>query len=131
MWTHTFVCLANSTQDTLPDGEERASLQLAGLGEKRISFCTVGEARDIHDELLFQYPKLSEAGGYELLRVPEGGGKSLDVVAAPESGYTVSYLRAVVHHAKIYIRPMQRNLCLDPVKEEVRVCTCYTTRQQK
>ena len=121
-WSHTFVCLANSSQDTLPDGEERASLQIAGLGEKKISFCAFGDAQDIYDELLFQFPKLSKAGGLELLRVPEGGGKQLDVIAAPDSGYTVSYLRAVVHHAKIFIRPMQRNLSLDPVKEEVRMC---------
>ena len=83
-------------------------------------FSAFGEAQDIYDELLFQFPKLFEAGGFELLRVPEGGGKQLDVIAAPDSGYTVSYIRAVVHHAKIYIRPMQRNISLDPVKEEVR-----------
>ena len=40
----------------------------------------------------------------------------------------MSYLRAVVHHAKIYIRPMQRNLSLDAVKEEVRV-KVYVTIQ--
>ena len=71
--------------------------------------------------------KLSEAGGFELLRVPEGGWKQLDVIAAPESGYTVSYLRAVVHHAKIYIRPMQRNLSLDTVKGEVECCIIILT----
>ena len=52
------------------------------------------------------------------MRVPEGG-KQLDIIASPESGYTVSYLRAVVHHAKIYIRPMQKNLSLEPIKEPV------------
>ena len=35
-WSHTFVCLANINQDTLPDGEERATLQIAGLGEKKM-----------------------------------------------------------------------------------------------
>ena len=35
-WSHTFVCLSNSSQDTLPGGEERAALQIAGLGEKMI-----------------------------------------------------------------------------------------------
>ena len=126
-WSHTFICLAYSSQDTLPDGEERASLQKAGLGEKNISFCAFGDAQDIYDELLFQFPKLCEAGGLELRRIPEGGGKELDVIAAPDSGYTVSYLRAVVHHAKIYIRLMQRNLSLDPVKEDVRMCIITLT----
>ena len=54
------------------------------------------------------------------MRVPEGGSKQLEVIAAPETGYTVSYLKAVIHHAKIYIRPLQRDLCLEPVKETVR-----------
>ena len=56
--------------------------------------------------------------------MPKRGGKQLDIIAAPDSGYTVAYLRAVVHHAKMYIRPMQRNLSLDPVKDEVGVCYC-------
>ena len=46
-------------------------------------------------------------GGVELLRVPEGGGKVLQEIATPQSGYTIPYLRAVVHHAIINIRPLQ------------------------
>ena len=87
------------------------------------------DAQDIYHDLLFQFPNPSDSGGFELLRIPEGGGgEQLGVIAAPDSGYTVSYLRAVVHHAKIYIRPMQRNLSLDAVKEEVRV-KVYVTIQ--
>lgn len=115
------MCLSSTNQDTLPDGEERATLQIAGLGEKRISLSAFADAQEIYQDLSFQFPKLSDSGGFELLRIPEGGGKQLDIIAAPETGYTVSYLRAVVHHAKIYIRPMQRNLSLEPVKKEVRV----------
>jgi hypothetical protein len=85
------------------------------------SDCGVAPGLDVSWGLRPANDDLSEAGGFELLRSPEGGGKRLDVIAAPESGYTVAYLRAVVHHAKIYIRPMQRDLCLDPVKEEA--CT--------
>lgn len=118
-WTHTFVCLANISQVEVPDSDERASLQLSGLGEKRIILNAYSEMQDIYDELLFQFPKLKQGGGFELLRVPEGGGKLLQVIASPESGYTVSYLRAVVHHAKIYIRPIQNNLDSDPEPSQV------------
>ena len=52
------------------------------------------------------------------MRVPEGGKKVLDVIASPESGYTVSYLKAVIHHAKIYVRPLQQGLSLDPVEQQ-------------
>ena len=69
--------------------------------------------------LKLQYPQLLEWGGLELLRLPEGGGKHLDVIASPENGYSTSYLRAVGHHAKIYIRLLQKSLSLEPIKEEV------------
>ena len=69
--------------------------------------------------MTYQFPKLKEGGGFELLRVPEGGGKLLQVIASPESGYTVTYLRAVVHHAKVYVRPMQNNLDPDPEPSKV------------
>lgn len=118
-WSHTFVCLANVDNDTVPDGSYQSELQLAGLGEKRITFLACSDVHDIFAELSFQYPQLVQSGGFELLRVPEGGGKQLDVIVSPENGYTASYLKAVVHHAKIYIRPLQQSLSLDPVKEEV------------
>ena len=124
-WSHTFVCLASINQEIIPDSQERGILQIAGLGEKRISLSVYADAQDIYHELSAQFPRLSGGGGFELLRVPEGGGKQLDVIATPESGYTTVYLKAVVHHAKVYIRPLQKDLCLDPVKEEVTdKCTC-------
>ena len=39
------------------------------------------ESSDIHAELLHNFPKLRNGGGYELLRLPEGGGKLLQVIA--------------------------------------------------
>lgn len=86
--------------------------------ERNITLSAHADVQEIHDELVFQFSKLSGSGGFELLRVPEGG-KQLDIIASPESGYTVSYLRAVVHHVKIYIRPMQKDLSLEPMKELV------------
>ena len=118
-WTHTFVCLANMSQNEVPDGDEWASLPPSGLGEKRVTLYSCSEMQNIYDELLFQFPKLKQAGGFELLRVPEGGGKLLQVIASPGSGYTVEYLHAVVHHAKIFIRPMQNNLSADPETSQV------------
>ena len=121
-WTHVYVCLSNCFDNSVPDSDERARLQMAGLGEKKITLYLCSEAYEINQELLFQFPKLSDGGGFELLRVPDCGGKQLDIIAIPESGYSASYasyLKAVVHHAKVYIRSMQRNLSLEPVKQEV------------
>ena len=112
------MCLASCNQETTPDGQLRASLQLAGLGEKKVTLLADSDGQDIYSELCFQFPSLRDGGGFELLRVPEGG-KHLEVIVAPASGYTVPYLRAVVHHAKVFVRPMQQDLSLDPVQEEV------------
>ena len=75
--------------------------------------------QEFYDELLFQYPKLREGKGFELLRVPEGGGKDLEVIKEPDGGYNVEFLHAVVHSARIFIRPLQKSLDLRPQTSEV------------
>ncbi len=65
-WTNTFVCLADMDQEVTPDGQERAELQIA---EKRITLNACGDVHDIYHELQFQFPKLNESGGFELLKV--------------------------------------------------------------
>ena len=99
--------------EVVPDSQERSCLMIAGLGEKKIQLDDFCEWEEIYAELIFQYPKLKDGGGFELLRVGEGGGKRLQVIACPPKGYTVAYLRAVVHHAIVYIRPLQRDLCVE------------------
>ena len=55
-WTHLFVCLASCAQNTVPDSDERALLQIAELGEKTITFYLSSEAQDIYQDLLFHFP---------------------------------------------------------------------------
>ena len=55
------------------------------------------------------FPKLKEAGGYELLRTHEHS-KSLRVT--PE-GYTGYYLKSVLGQAKCFIHPIQNDLAID------------------
>ena len=123
MWTHNFVCLSNINTSSPPDLQERASLQIAGLGEKRVSFSVYADAHDVYHELMNQFPKLSEGGGFELLRVNDRGGaaRRLELINPPESGYDVMFLKAVVQQAKIYIRPLQKDLSCSPSKEEVYI----------
>ena len=121
-WTHTFVCLANTDDDTAPGSKYRASLQLAGLGGKRLSVDLYADTRELHDDILFNFPKLIDAGGYELLRSSTAGpSKELEIIPQPGDGYTVEYLKAVAHQAKVFIRPLQQNLELssDRVDQQV------------
>ncbi len=64
-----------------------------------------GDAEELDMELVSAFPKLADAGGYELLRVVEDKGRSLEL--SPQ--------QAVVLQAKIYIRPIQRNLSTEQV----------------
>ena len=57
------MCLASTTQESLPDGEERAALQIAGLGEKRITLSAFADAQKIYQELAFHFPKLCDGRG--------------------------------------------------------------------
>ena len=79
------MCLASVKQDYVPDTQERGTLQLAGLGEKRVTVFVNSDSYDLYMELTSVYPKLTEGGGYDLLRVQEGGGKQLVVIACPEN----------------------------------------------
>ena len=47
--------------------------------------------------------------------------KALELIPIPEGGYTVEYLKSVITTAKLYIRPIQCNISLDPVKKDVSV----------
>ena len=93
-WTHTFVCLANTDDDITPGSKYRSSLQLAGLGEKRLSLDLYADTRELHDEILFNFPKLVDSGGYDLLRSSTSGpGKEMEIISQPGDGYTVETLR--------------------------------------
>ena len=73
-WTPEFICLSKRNQESVPDSEERMMLQLSGLGERKITFCLDADNQEIYDEILSTFSKLSGGGGFEMLRVSEGGG---------------------------------------------------------
>ena len=118
-WTHTFVCLASTSCKWIPDTNDRTMLKLAGLGEKKFSVFAYDTSCELQDELIREYPKLGGAGGYELLRASENGSRELVLIEMPRDGYSVEYLQAIVKSAKIYIRPLQRNLDTSPIVKEV------------
>ena len=103
-----------------PDQQRRAKLSLAGLGEKQISLFLYGDAEELNCELIDHYPKLAEGGGYELLRSSDKGGKELILLDVPAAGYSAGYLKSILSSAKIYIRPLQRDLDLTPIGDNVR-----------
>ena len=109
------------TYRSVPNQQMRAKLSLAGLGEKKISIFLHGDAEDIHHEFIHNFLKLARGGGYDLLRCSDRGGRELILIDRPKSGYTPQYLKSVVCSAKIYIRPLQKDLDLSHSNEAVSV----------
>ena len=69
-WTHKFLCLPSCSTNTAPrKGRERQLLISAGLWEKLVKFPNMDcHPEEYRDHLLETFPKLKDAGGFELMR---------------------------------------------------------------
>ena len=117
MWEHEFICLSSTSRIT-PPPMDKALLIRAGLGPRKLSLFEYGESFEFHESIMSAFPRLAEGGGYELLRTKQNTNRELCVIPPPPGGYTVDYLKNMVSQAKIYIRPIQKNLPLTPLLEE-------------
>ena len=97
----------------------------AGLGPKKIPFLDFGEPFEFHAEIISAFPKLHNAGGYELLRTKQHNTRELFVISPQSGGYTAEYLRRIVGQAKVFIRPIQKDLSLDPLVDDKDYLVCY------
>ena len=122
-----FVCLSQVGQFIPPDTADRVRLAQAGLGEKRVSCDYDSGVDELHQELLSTFPPLRGGGGYEFLKLDEASRRQLSVVPPPPDGYSPVYLKAVFLQAKIFIRPLQKNLDLTPTADkEVCILSLYS-----
>ena len=112
VWEKEFICLATVGQTHAPTPIEKAELYRAGLGMKLLMLLQYADAWEFHEEILKKFPKLADGGGYELLRTCANS-RELTVIPAPSGGYTTSYVKSIVNQAKVYIRPLQKDLSLE------------------
>jgi hypothetical protein len=114
-WTHQFVCLSNVGCQNIPNRSEKCVLKDAGLGDFRVVFSNKrGGHAHIKETLESVFPKIKEAGGFEILR-SSGSSRSLERIQVPPTEYTVSYLKEILRQAIAYIRPLQKDLSLEPL----------------
>ena len=111
--------MSGIADETVPDANERVTLKMAGLGERRFAIDVASTAQDLCDALDSQFPRLVNGGGFELLRASEGCPRELEVIPIPDDGYTAEYLKVIVYNAKLYIRPLQTDLSLEPCTGDV------------
>ena len=96
----------------------KANLIRARLGLKEMTFALHGDSSDFHQEIIKAFPKLQNGGGYELLRTSDGKNRLLLIIPPLPGGYTASYLKSVMAHSKVNIRPLQQDLSMESDKSD-------------
>ena len=91
-----------------------------GLGLSEAVFNSDGDAEHIHQVLLEKFPVLESCGGYTLLRLAENS-HSMVEIEGPDSGMTVSYLKDILNQAKLYIRPLQRDISEEDMQKSYSI----------
>ena len=85
--------------------------------EKKKIFKKNGSCSYFLETLLENYPRLRDGGGYELLRTQHRSTTRLEILhLTPAAGY-VLHLKEAIASAKIYVRPLQKDLNLEPLPE--------------
>ena len=94
---------------------ERTYLSNIGLGDSSI---TVPAQDTIYTKLLEAFPALNKAGGFEVCLYQRGGGDDagFHVINPP---HTATRIKQLSGQAKIYIKPLQRDI--DPDHDEIIV----------
>ena len=87
-----------------------------GLGLSEAIFNSNGDADHIHRVLLDKYPVLEACGDYTLLRLAENSHTMVEI-EGPDGGITVPFLKDILNQAKLYIRPFQKDITEEEVKQ--------------
>ena len=117
-WTHTFVCLGRMSDNEVPSTGYKSQLSSGSLGEKKITFEKKSLCGYFHEKLLESYPRLKEGGGYELMRTKFRSTSKLEILQPKgNGGHNVLDLKEMVSSAKIYVRPLQKDLSLEQTEQ--------------
>ena len=107
IWKKESFCFSFCGQILKPTVSDELQLRRLGLGNKRLEFDANGDAVHVHKVIITAYPPLQNTGGYTLLRLD---GKRLIVIDDEINGVDVVFLRQILKQAKLYIRPLQRDI---------------------
>ena len=94
---------------------DRKVLINAGLGDASIQFKAEASSVECHQEIASRFPNLLETG-YELLLYQRGEDAGLYNIPAP---HRAQRTRDAAGNAKIYIRPLQKDLDVSALEEDV------------
>ena len=108
--TLKFVCLAAKADRPPMSVKERTALANAGLGDASITFGF--NKSSVYNGIIQRFPQLSEVGGFDLLLFQRGNGEGAGFhrILPP---HTPQRLKELCGQAKIFIRPLQKDIELD------------------
>lgn len=116
-WSHRFVCMADKDATKVPSKVTKAFLEKEGLGETTISFPLDTTPSEFKKKLCDVFPPLLNTGGYELLHcIPNT--KDLALIPVTTSN-PIANLQLNTGKGRIYIRPIQENLCTSEEHEDI------------
>ena len=97
-----------------------------GLGLSQAEFRSDGDAKQVHDVIMGMFPVLLSVGGYSLLHLAENS-HSMVEIEGPDGGITVPFLKDILHQAKLYVLPLQRDISEEDTKDYsiVKVCSRF------
>ena len=107
------VCLSSPQDSRVPSSVSQEEMLLeAGLGQKTVTVPDVSYSWEEFWAIISStYPKLSNCGGFELLRCMSNSKElepiSISIAKSPK------LLKAVIANSKVYIRPLQNDLDLE------------------
>ena len=119
-WTHDVCVVALMNEDIAPNRERLDELKCGGLGRKRIVFNKRGDHSHFIKKLEEEFPKLkSQNGAIEVLRAAGGGAgiRPLTPIPMMSGGYSIQELKSSTSSAMLYVKPLQSDLELDPVRQ--------------
>ena len=97
-------------------GFEREVLLDAGLGEKKITFPDMDcSAEEYRDQVLEAFPKLTEAGGYEMMCCIPNSRVLEPIAASALQSPRATHER--VGRSRVYLRPYQKDLDTSSIQE--------------
>lgn len=120
-WKKNSLCLANSRQTIKPTPHEKITLAKMGLTARVLVFEAEGSAHHVHSVILKEYPMLEICGGYTLLRLAENSYNLVEIEEPMDGVITVEYLKEILKNAILYIRPLQRNIIYEDVKQYIHI----------
>ena len=116
-WKKNSFCLASCCQILKPTPQQKIQLATIGLTTKVLHFEVGGTAHHVHSIIIQEYPILEDCGGYTLLRLAENSHDLVEIEEPLDALIDVEYLKNILNNATLYIRPLQRDICSDDMKQ--------------